>query len=65
MTCGPLVPLGFEGSYAAVGPILFSNGVDVVPAGVVEVNLLLVDKMLEFVVVGAVPILLPFLWNPC
>ena len=65
MASNPLVPLDFEGLYATIGPIFFTDSVDVVPIGVVEVDLLFVDKILEFVVVGVVPNLLPFRWNPC
>ena len=65
MTSNPLVPLGFEGLYATIGSIIFLNSVDVVLIGVVEVDLLIFGKMLEFVVAGVVSILLLFLWNPC
>ncbi len=64
MTNNPLVPLDFEGSYAVIGPIISLNSSRVVPIGVANVDLLLVNNILNFVVVGMVPTLLPFLWNP-
>ena len=60
MTSNHLVPLGFERLCTVIGPILSPNIDNVVMAGVVEVDILLVDEMLKFVVDWVVPILLPF-----
>ncbi len=65
MIGNPLVPLGFEGLCAVIGPILFLNSDDVVPVGIVEVDLLLVGKMPNLFIDWVVPNILSFLWNPC
>ena len=41
----------------------FPNSDDVFLVVLVEVDIILVDEMMPFDVVGVVPILLPFLWN--
>ena len=51
VTSNPFVPLGFEGSYATIGPIIFLNSVNVVAVGVFHVDPLLVDNMLDFIVI--------------
>ena len=65
MTSNPLVPLDFEGLCAMIRIINSLNSINVVPIDVVEVDLLFVDKMLEFVVVGVVPTHLLFCLFPC
>ncbi len=50
MTSNHLVPLGFERLYTVIGPIISPNSDNVVMAGIVEVDILLVDEMLKFVV---------------
>ncbi len=65
MTSNPLVPLDLEGLCAMIRTINPSNSTNVVPIDVVEVDLLFVDKMLEFVVIGVVPTHLLFRLFPC
>ena len=45
MTSKPRVSFDLEGSYAAIGPIIFLNSVHIVPVGVVNVNYLLVENI--------------------
>ena len=47
MTSNHLVPLDFEGLCLVIGPIIFPNSVDVVPEGIVKVDLILINEMLK------------------